>query len=90
MSERTVNVARHFKECDGILQSELIKRFTKELEGKLVFYRDMCKNIEGPKLYRNQGKWEVLGTILGNRDKGINSLLEKIREDLKQETGSTE
>ncbi len=90
MTERMVNVARHFKECDSILKSELIKRFSKELTDRMEFYRDMCKGDEGPKLYRNQGKWEVLGTILGNRDKGINSLLEKIREDLKQETGSTE
>lgn len=90
MSDRVVNVARHFKECDGILQSELIKRFNKELKAKLGFYRDMCKGDEGPKLYRNQGKWEVLGTILGNRDKGSKSLFEKIREDLKIEAGSTE
>ena len=88
MTERMVNVARHFKECDSILKSELIKRFSKELTDRMEFYRDNCKGDEGPKLYRNQGKWEVLGTILGNRDKAIKSLLEKIRDDLKQEAGS--
>ena len=90
MTERMVNVARHFKECDSILKSELIKRFSKELTDRMEFYRDNCKGDEGPKLYRNQGKWEVLGTILGNRDKASKSLLEKIREDLKKEAGSTE
>ncbi|KKL90183.1 hypothetical protein LCGC14_1907230, partial [marine sediment metagenome] len=50
MPERMANVARHFKECDGIMKSELIKRFIKEMEDLLKMYRDLCKLEEGAEL----------------------------------------
>ena len=83
MTERMVNVARHYKECDGIMKSELVKRFIKEMEDLLVMYRDLCKLQEGPDLHRNQGKWIVL-------EKKVIPAFERIRNDLKKAAGSTE
>lgn len=81
MPERMANVARHFKECDGIMKSELIKRFIKEMEDLLKMYRDLCKLEEGAELHRNQGKWIVL-------EKKVIPAFERIRDDLKKEAGS--
>lgn len=83
MAERMENVARHYKECDGIMKSELVKRFIKEMEGLLKMYRNLCKLEEGPDLYRNQGRWIVL-------EKKVIPAFDRIRKDLRKEAGSTE
>ena len=87
MTERMANVARHYKECEGIMKAELVKRVLEELQKDMERYRDLCKREDGPELYRNQGKWIVLERIIGNKDKS--SIFERIRNDLKKESGST-
>jgi len=78
VSERTANYARHFKEAEKILKSEFIKRCNEEIKNKKEFYRDRCKLIEGPELYRNQGKWIVLEEV-------IQPLFERIRKGLEKD-----
>ena len=78
---RTANPARAFVEAEKIFKSEIIKRFFIELDKIRDDYRGRCKLIEGPDLYRNQGKWEVL------EDK-VKPLLRKILSDLEKEVGN--
>ena len=82
MTERIKDSARHYKECESIMKSELVKRVRHKLQVLLERYRDNCMGVEGPELYRNQGKWKAL-------EKNIIPLFEEVREELKKEAGST-
>lgn len=81
MTERIKDSARHYKECESILKSELVKRVRNELQAFMERYRDNCMNVDGSELYRNQGKWKVL-------EKNIIPLFEQVRDKLKEEAGS--
>jgi len=77
MGERTPDYARHLKEANKILKSQFIKRCNSEIKNKLEFYRDRCKLIEGPALYRSQGKWIVLDEVITPLFENILKGLEK-------------
>ena len=79
---RIQDSARHLKEADKILKSEFIKRCTEKIKNKKEFYRDRCKLVEGPELYRNQGKWEVLEDVMER-------LFEETRLVLEKEVGAS-
>ena len=83
MTERVPDLARHFKDADRFLKSEIYKRFQDTIEKKIKLYRDRCRLTSDLELYRNQGKWVVLEEI-------ILPLYENIRNDLKKESGSVE
>lgn len=78
---RTPEPARHFKEAEKILKSEFIKRCNERIKNKKEFYRDRCRLIEGPELYRNQGKWVVLEEVM-------EPLFEEVVNTLGKEAGS--
>jgi len=81
VSDRTPDYARHFKEAERILKSEFIKRCSEKIENQKKFYRDRCKLVEGPELYRNQGKWIVL-------EEEMQTLFERVRSGLEKDAGS--
>ncbi len=74
--------ARYYSECDSVFKSQIFKLFHEEMRVILNRYRGLCRSVEGPSLYRNQGKWEVL-------EKEVLSAFDRIRDNLKTEAGST-